>query len=273
MKMSLFAAYAGRDITAVSDCAKALERLMKKYKVIACKVISKELYTIAAKSKNQIDILWLQQALHDTPDKLRKQIEDAIARVENEEEKYDAILLGYGLCSKGIAGVKAQKTPIVVPRGHDCITMLLGSKEKYRELFDSRDGGIYWYSCGWIDHAMQPGKERYELTYQNYLNQFGEDNAKYLMEMEQNWMQEYTCASFIRWKEFDDGRNKEYIDYTKECANYLEWEYDEVEGSSLLLTDLLEGNWDKERFLFVASGQMIYATNDKDIVGVKGNGK
>lgn len=242
---------------------------MKKYKVIACKVIAKELYTLAAKSRNLIDILWLQQALHDTPDKLRKQIEDAILSVENEAEDYDAILLGYGLCSKGIAGVKAIRTPLVVPRGHDCITMLLGSKEKYRELFDNHDGGIYWYSCGWIDNALQPGKERYEKTYQNYLDQFGEENAKYLMEMEQNWMQEYNCATYIRWPEFDDGRNKEYIDYTKECAQYLEWGYEEVRGSSSLLTDLLEGNWDDERFLFVAPKQKIIATNDKDIVGVK----
>ena len=60
---------------------------MKKYKVIACKVFSKELYTIAAKSKNLIDILWIQQALHDTPDKLRSQIEAAVTRIENEDEK------------------------------------------------------------------------------------------------------------------------------------------------------------------------------------------
>ena len=169
----------------------------------------------------------------------------------------------------GTAGIKAVKTPIIIPRGHDCITMLLGSKEKYRELFDKYDGGIYWYSCGWIDHALQPGKERYEKTYQDYVDKFGDENAKYLMEMEQNWMQEYDCATYIRWHEFDDGRNKEYIDYTKECAQYLEWEYKEVEGDSKLLTDLLEGRWDNDRFLYVAPNQKIIATNDEQIVGVK----
>ncbi len=242
---------------------------MKKYKVIACKVFSKELYTIAAKSKNLIDILWLQQALHDTPDKLRRQINDAVIRIENEDEKYDAILLAYGLCSKGTAGIKAVNTPIVIPRGHDCITMLLGSKEKYRELFDRHEGGIYWYSCGWIDHALQPGKERYEKTYQDYLDKFGEENAKYLMEMEQNWMQKYNCAAYIRWPEFDDGLNEEYIEYTKECAQYLEWEYREEQGSSKLLTDLLEGEWDEDRFLYVSPNHKIIATNDENIVGVK----
>ena len=242
---------------------------MKKYKVIACKVLSKELYTIASKSENLIDILWLKQALHDTPEKLRKQIEEAISRIEGEEETYDAILLGYGLCSKGTLGIKAQKTPLVIPRAHDCITMLLGSKEKYKELFDKYSGGIYWYSCGWIDHALQPGKERYEKTYQSYLQQFGEDNAKYLMEMEQNWMQEYSCAMYVKWSEFEDGRNKEYIEYTKECADYLDWAFEEVWGSSTLLSDLLEGRWDDERFLIVEPRRKIVATNDEHIVGAR----
>ena len=54
----------------------------------------------------------------------------------------------------------------------------------------------------------------------------------------------------------------EYINYTKKCARYLEWDYDEVWGSSTLLEDLLEGNWDEKRFLFVRPGQKIIATND-----------
>ena len=64
----------------------AIRSYYEKYKVIACKVLSKELYTIASKSKNQIDILWLQQALHDTPDKLRRLINEAIEKVEHEDE-------------------------------------------------------------------------------------------------------------------------------------------------------------------------------------------
>lgn len=244
---------------------------MKKYKVVACKVLSKELYTIAANSKNIIDILWLQQELHNTPEKLRTQVNNAIMDIENEEEKYDAILLGYGLCSNGILGVESTSTPIVIPRAHDCVTLLLGSKEKYRDIFDSHNGGTYWYSCGWIDHALQPGKVRFEKTYKEYVDKYGEDNAKYLMEMEQQWMQEYNCATFIRWKEFDGERNDEYANYTKECAQYLEWNYEETDGSSLLLSDLLNGNWDCDRFLVVNPKEKIMATNDKNIIGVKKN--
>ena len=131
---------------------------MKKYKVIACKVMMREMYHLAAQSENVIDIIWLKQALHNTPDILRESVQAAIDDVEREEEDYDAILLGYCLCSNGIVGLRSKKTPIVVPRGHDCVTMLLGSKERYREIFDGHDGGIYWYSPGWIEHSLQPGQ-------------------------------------------------------------------------------------------------------------------
>ena len=71
--------------------------------------------------------------------------------------KYDAILIGYALCSNGVVGLTSRRIPLVIPRGHDCITLLLGSKELYRDYFDSHRG-IYWYSSG-LDrthHAAGP---------------------------------------------------------------------------------------------------------------------
>ncbi len=105
------------------------------------------------------------------------------------------------------------------------------------------------------------------------MDTYGEDNAKYLIDMEQNWMQEYNCATFIKWDEFNDGRNKRYREYTKECADYLEWDYTEEKGTSSLLNDFINGNWDSERFLVVQPGQEIIATNDNNIVGAIDNGK
>ena len=49
----------------------------------------------------------------------------------------------------------------------------------------------------------------------------------------------------------NQGKNEQYIDYTKKCAQYLEWEYKMEHGSSNLLDCLLNGKWDEERFLFV----------------------
>ena len=166
-------------------------------KIIACKVLFRELSLIAAKSKNHIDITYLKQGLHNEPDYLRKSLQCEIDKIDNDNDLYtnaqpynknfDAILLGYGLCSNAILGIKSKKHKIVVPKAHDCITLLLGSKEKYKEYFDTHRG-IYWYSIGWIESTPMPGKERCEFIRNEYAKKYGEENCDYLMDMEQNWL-------------------------------------------------------------------------------------
>ena len=238
---------------------------MKKYKVIACKVMMREMYGLAAQNENEIDILWIKQALHNTPDLLREQVQKAIDMTELEDEGYDAIILGYCLCSNGIVGLRSKEIPIVVPRGHDCITMLLGSKERYREIFDSHDGGIYWYSPGWIEQSLQPGRERYEKAIMEYTEKYGEDNAQFLMEMEQGWMKEYNCALYVDW---DTLPNDEYIKYTKECAEYLGWKYRREQGSSSLIRDLFSGKWDDDKFLIIPPGKTIKPSYNENVIAV-----
>ena len=94
----------------------------------------------------------MKQGLHNTPDALRKELQKAIDEVEGG---YSAILIGYGLCSNGLEGIVARNTKLVIMRGHDCITFLLGSKEHYKKYFE-RHPGTYWYSPGWLDSGSMP---------------------------------------------------------------------------------------------------------------------
>lgn len=235
----------------------------KRFKLIGCKVLMRELYGLACQSRNVIDIHWKKQALHNTPDILRSEVQAAIDSAEAEEEKYDAILLGYCLCSNGIVGLKTAHTPLVIPRGHDCVTMLLGSRARYQNLFDSYSGGIYWYSPGWIEHSPMPGRERYEAAYNSYVEKYGEDNAQYLMEMEQGWFREYKCALYVDWPE---QHKAEYASYTRECADFLKWEYREEAGDSALLRDFLDGRWDDARFLVAKPGETVRPSFDEMII-------
>lgn len=241
-------------------------------KVIACKVLYREISMISADLPNLIDVTYLRQGYHNTPDLLRATLQaeiDAIDSgtdphtVDTENIQLDAILLAYGLCSNGVAGIKSKKYPIVVPRGHDCITLLLGSKEKYQHYFDTHRG-VYWYTKGWIEQTVMPGKERYESIYQEYVSKYGEENAKYLIEMEQGWLGKYEWATFIDWPQFD---NSEQIQYTKKCAEFLNWNFDVQPGDDTLLRDFLSGNWDDERFLIVPPGCKITPTHDDKIIG------
>ena len=223
-------------------------------KFIVCKAIQREAYYCASRATNVVDVTILPQGLHDEPDKLRRILKVEVNRiVDIQDRPYDAILLGYGLCCNGIADIVAPGIPIVVARGHDCITLLLGSKEKYQSYFDEHRG-IYWYSVGWIENSLQPGKEHYEKTLQSYKEKYGEDNAEYLMEMEQNWFKEYSLATFIDWELLN---SEKYRQYTKECADYLNWNYDELKGDKSLLQKLVDGKWENNLFLVVKPGQKI----------------
>jgi hypothetical protein len=55
-------------------------------------------------------------------------IQESIDRVD--PARHEAVLLGYGLCNNGVVGLHAP-VPLVISRAHDCITLLLGSRERY----------------------------------------------------------------------------------------------------------------------------------------------
>jgi hypothetical protein len=220
---------------------------------IVCKVLQKEAYYCAARSPNTVDVVVMKQGLHNEPQTLRREVQKALDTITDTQNRpYDASLLGYGLCSNGIIGLSA-KIPVIVPRGHDCITLLLGSKDVYKEYFENHRG-VYWFSPGWIETDMQPGKERFEKTLKEYVEKFGEDNARYLMETEQHWMKEYNWATYIDWGFANSALEKQF---TKKAARYLNWKYDEIKGDSGLMQQLVDGRWDEKDFLVVKPGQKI----------------
>lgn len=220
---------------------------------IVCKVMQREAYFCAARSKNVVDVRLMEQGLHDEPDRLRSEVQKALeATTDIQGRPFDATLLGYGLCSNGIVGLSAE-IPIVVPRGHDCITLLLGSKEKYKEYFDSHRG-VYWYSPGWIESGKQPSKKRYENLLKEYKQKYGDDNAQYLMEVEQTWMKEYNWATYIDWGLVD---SESFKQYTRTCADFLGWNYDELNGDPSLMQRMVDGQWSDDEFLVVKPGKKI----------------
>jgi len=224
-----------------------------RFQFIACKVMQKEAYLCAARSRNSVDVVLMEQGLHNEPDKLRGQVQEALGHVcDIQGRPYDASLLGYGLCCNGIVGLSAR-IPIVVPRGHDCITLLLGSREKYQDYFNSHRG-VYWYSAGWIETGTQPSKERCEQTRKAYTEKYGKDNAEYLMQAEQSWIKEYEWATYVDWGLANSEDDKEY---TKRCAKILGWKYDELKGDPALMQKLVDGDWGDAEFLVVQPGQKI----------------
>ena len=226
--------------------------------IITCDVLTEEVRHFAREIPSVKQIVVIEQGLHNTPDLLRERLQRAVAQVE-ENLEIDAIALVYGLCSRGIEKVISQRVPIAVARAHDCITLLLGSKERYAE-YVRQHPGTYWYSAGWNRCHIPPGKERFEALRSRYLAQYGEENADYLMELEQDWMRAYSQATFV---DLGVAAKETDVEYTKQCADWLGWKFDMQRGDPALLRALFSGDWDPARFLVLQPGEEIrFTAND-----------
>ncbi len=229
--------------------------------VITCAVLEDEIAHFAADLDHIIHVEIIEQGLHDEPDDLRAKLQSAVTHIE-QTSSAKAIALGYGLCSRGTEGITTQRCLLVIPRAHDCITILLGSKERYDD-YVAKYPGTYWYSPGWNRHGSPPGKERHDHIYNEYFTKFGPDNAQYLMETVEHWYNTYNRATYV---DLGVGVTENDLQYTRQCANWLKWQFDRQHGDPDLLKSLLNGNWDDERFLILQPGQTIRLTADNRIM-------
>lgn len=219
--------------------------------IIGCMVLSREISHLAAHSAHVVRVWWLRQGLHDTPDTLRTELQRTVDEIERENGLlpqgmgFDAIVLGYGLCSNGVIGLRSRSLPLVVPRCDDCISLFLGSAERYRRLFAEMPG-VYWYNAGWIEQAFTPSKANYARQRADYAAQYGEENADYLMECSNNWMTHYKSCGFITCPL---GDRAEHRAYAAQAAADFGWDFRAVEGSMDYLDALVGGPWDDARFL------------------------
>lgn len=196
------------------------------------------------------------------PDRLQKEIDNT------ETGKYNAILLGYGLCNLGIKGLKS-KIPLVIPRAHDCITLLMGSKEKYLEYFNENSGTFY-QSIGWMERAKDNlsnpesiTKSMGMMTYQEYVEKYGEENAKYIWDIMGGGLKNYSKLLYI------DTNIVNFIslnDKLKKFASDEGWEYAELKGSTNLLLLMMDGKWEESNFLVIKPGSSVEPSYDLDII-------
>lgn len=244
-------------------------------KVIACEVVARELYFAAARSRCAADITLLPQGLHDNSDLCRARLQELIDAVD--PERFDAVLLGYGLCNNSLVGVHGGRVPTVVPRAHDCITLLLGSKERYARLFEEKPG-TYWFSSGWIE-SHRGGRERFEprpnsglgplykqADYAELVAKYGADNAQYLAQFMSGWESHYSQGVLI---EFDFTRHLGLEAEVRKICDEKGWRFATVAGDLALLQAGLDGDWDADRFLTVEAGRAVRASFNESILSTE----
>lgn len=237
-------------------------------KLISCEIFFREMCAATARSPHVVDIEFLPKGLHDIgSQKMLERVQEAIDQVQN----YDAILLGYGLCNNGLDGLKARSVPLVLPRAHDCITLFMGSKERYLEYFQSHPG-VYFKTTGWIERGENGGdlaqlsiqrQLGIDMTYEQLLQKYGEENARYLCEEFGDLTKNYAQLTFIEMGVEPDGQ---FEQHTREQAEKRGWRFEKIQGDLSMIQRLVDGKWDEKEFLIVPPGWRVSAKYDESIV-------
>lgn len=210
--------------------------------LIACRVMQAELDDLI-QGDPRVEIRYLDQALHRTPQKMAALVQEQVDAVAGYAKE---VVLGYGLCSNGIAGVVAREQGLVVPRCHDCIALFLGSRSAYDQTFGERPG-TYYLTRGWLAEKKDP----LGIVEDEYTARVGRDTAIWAMNEE---LKHYTHISFIRAGQAD---LSPYCDRARENAVFFGKEYSEIKGSMDYFERMIHGFFDKEDFLMVPPGQII----------------
>ncbi len=235
--------------------------------VIACRVLTRELSYLAAMSPNIIEITWLPQGLHQTPDALRISLADEIRTIEEnvrtDRTRFapEAIAFGYGLCSNGVLGLESGDIPLVVPRTDDCIALLLGAQARYLEQFQAHSG-TYWLSSGWVELSAgtkQERAKRRERRFRQYAERFDEESAEYLLEQEEQWAHNYNRCALI---DLPVHQSPAYEQAAHEMAQENGWAFERVQGSLRLMEKLLNGQWNEEEFCICPPHHRLVAAYD-----------
>ncbi len=238
-------------------------------KCIACEVVARPIYLRAAHSPHIIDVTLVRYALHTTPQKLRKTLQDHILAAD-QAGGYDAVVLAYGLCGKAIDGLQAGKLPLILPRAHDCITLFLGSRDRYQQAFDDCPG-TYWYVQDYIERgdpdniSLSIGantSQDKDALFEDYVKKYGEDNASYLIDTMSLWQEHYERAAYI---DMGIGSSHQAIRKAQTDAEENGWRFESFEGSLILIKKLLDGQWDED-FLQLAPGEKIKMVGGRDII-------
>lgn len=252
-------------------------------KFLCCDVLTRIACDLVAKSPHIVDLEFVPMLIHAEPGRLKGILEEKIEQTFAESEdpfarRYDALILGFGLCGNATIGLKCP-VPMVIPRAHDCCTLFMGGKEQFLASFGKQLStrwcctGYYERTFGaWPDDAMalssvypsidQLDNYKTSAEYMGFVEQYDEETAEYLWQsMHPNMETDESIYIKIDGMEFSDS----LAEYSKLMAR-MDVALTTVEGSNALLRALVNGDWDEERFLIVPPGKEIAGVYDFDEV-------
>jgi hypothetical protein len=206
--------------------------------VVACATVIEEMRPLLPTGVTY-DVL--DFGLHLAPNELRARLQ---ATIDAASATADTIILGYGLCSMAVVGLKATGCTLVVPRVDDCIAIFLGSRSTYRAQA-GQEPGTYYLTKGWIEVNDTPLAEHARLV-----ERYGPRQADRMIKL---LLRNYTRIALINTGQCEQQR---YREVARLMADRFGLRYEEIPGSTALIRKMIYGPWDGD-FVIARPGATI----------------
>ena len=201
-----------------------MEQPLQPVVILSCRVLEN---VLAPHVRDGTTVIYMDYGLHRRPDTMARSLQEQL----DELPEPSTVLVGYGLCGGGLAGLHAGPHTLLIPRSDDCIAILLGSRAAYMEAFENNPG-TYYMTKGWLESGNHPLAE-----YKTFAEVYGAERAERMMNM---MYRNYSRLCFIA---VDPADFDTYGPLAREVAAFCQerWdmEYEERLGSNALVQQLL----------------------------------
>jgi hypothetical protein len=194
-------------------------------RLIACPAVLGEL---ADGALSDVDCRHLEAQLHVSPERLKAALRAAVADADRPGA---TIVVGYGLCSNAVLGLKTQHATLVVPRVDDCIAMMLGSNAAFAAE-SQKAPGTYYVAKAYLEECDTILTEHEKLVEKR-----GVERAEKMMRL--------LLAHYTRIALIDTGRYDlaPYRARVAEFAARFDLAVEEVPGTTRILDELVVAGW------------------------------
>ena len=237
----------------------------RKLSVIACPSLRPELESLTDGCSNEIAFQHLEMALHE---RSAAALHDALQAAIDQTTDCDAIAIAYGLCNRGVVGVRARNIPLVIPRAHDCIGILLGSSRRYLDVLEE-EPGTFFQSAGWLNATRDERQAEFHFgpnsntSFALLAARYGDEAAQYLIEQLEGLTGHYKHLAYIATPV---GASPMYEAQARAVAEARGLQYRRLDGDTGWLRRLLDGTWSSREFLVVQPGQHIVLTSGDTLI-------
>jgi hypothetical protein len=193
--------------------------------LLACPAVTGELAEGATRT---VECRELEAHLHVRPDSLKVALREAVAELD---EPGVTIVLGYGLCSNAVLGLKTEHATLVVPRVDDCIAMLLGSNEAFSREAE-KERGSYYLARAYLDECSTIVSEHEAMV-----EKYGQERAERMMRLV---LKHYKRLVLVDTGRYDLEPLRERVGAV---ARIYDLAVEEVEGTTRILDGLVAEEW------------------------------